>query len=65
VDGKAALTKVAIGQRRPGEVEIMEGLSAGDMVVTEGQMKLRDGVPVTPLPSTPPQAAATAAKQGG
>lgn len=54
VDGKAALTKVEIGVRRPGEVEIAHGLSAGDMVVTEGQIKLKDGAPVMVLPSKPP-----------
>ncbi|MEQ1879603.1 MAG: efflux RND transporter periplasmic adaptor subunit, partial [Burkholderiales bacterium] len=45
VDGKAALTRIDIGVRRPGEVEILTGLAAGDSVITEGQMKLRDGAP--------------------
>jgi membrane fusion protein (multidrug efflux system) len=65
VDGKALMTKVEIGQRKPGEVEIVNGLSPNDVVVTEGQMKLRDGAPVMAMPATPPQAAGTAAKQGG
>ena len=51
--GKAMLTKVEIGARRPGEVEIVAGLSPSDTVVTEGQMKLRDGAPVMVLPSQP------------
>jgi membrane fusion protein (multidrug efflux system) len=51
--GKAMLTKVEIGARRPGEVEIVAGLSPNDTVVTEGQMKLRDGAPVMVLPSKP------------
>ncbi len=42
VDGKAALTQVKLGQRRPGEVEIVEGLSAGDVVITAGHEKVRD-----------------------
>ncbi len=46
VDGKAALTKIQIGNRQPGRVEIIEGLNATDTVVTEGQIKLRDGAPV-------------------
>jgi membrane fusion protein (multidrug efflux system) len=46
VEGKAALTKVRIGQRREGRVEIVEGLGAHDQVVTAGQMKLHDGAPV-------------------
>ena len=54
VDGKAALTKVEIGTRRPGLVEIAKGLGADDMVVTDGQIKLRDGAPVTVIGATPP-----------
>ena len=46
VDGKASRTKVAVGQRRDGKVEIVGGLAAGDTVVSAGQMKLRDGTPV-------------------
>ena len=46
VDGKAVLTKIQIGNRQPGRVEIVQGLSATDTVVTEGQIKLRDGAPV-------------------
>ena len=46
VDGKALRTKVAVGQRRDGKVEILGGLSGGDTVVSAGQLKLRDGVPV-------------------
>ncbi len=46
-DGKAQLTEVRIGQRRSGEVEIVDGLAEGDTVVTAGQLKLRDGTPVT------------------
>jgi membrane fusion protein (multidrug efflux system) len=47
VDGKAVQQKVTIGERRAGEVEIREGVNDGDIVVTDGQMKLRDGAPVT------------------
>ena len=49
IDGKVELTKVELGQRTPGYVEILKGLSPGDLVVTEGQMKIRDGAPVTVL----------------
>jgi membrane fusion protein (multidrug efflux system) len=49
VDGKAALTKVTAGIRREGMVEITEGLGPDDEVVTAGQLKIRDGVPVKPL----------------
>jgi membrane fusion protein (multidrug efflux system) len=34
---------VRIGQRRVGDVQVVEGLVAGELVVTEGTQKLRDG----------------------
>jgi membrane fusion protein (multidrug efflux system) len=46
-DGKAVLTPVNTGLRRKGNVEVSSGLTAGDRVVTDGQTKLRDGVPVS------------------
>jgi membrane fusion protein (multidrug efflux system) len=56
VDGKALRAKVEIGQRRDGKTEIVGGLNEGDVVVTAGQLKLRDGVPVqvagAPAPTT-------------
>ena len=45
-EGKAQRVMVKLGQRRGATVEIVEGLKAGDEVVTAGQLKLRDGVPV-------------------
>jgi membrane fusion protein, multidrug efflux system len=67
VDNKAALTKIELGVRRPGEVEVVKGLDAGDVVVTDGQIKLKDAAPVMVLPSAPPAAAANgvAPKAGG
>jgi membrane fusion protein (multidrug efflux system) len=46
VDGKAALVKVKLGVRRNALVEVVDGLAEGDVVVTAGQLKLRDGAPV-------------------
>jgi len=46
-DGSAEKRKVRIGQRRVGDVQVIEGLAAGELVVTEGTQKLRDGAPVT------------------
>jgi membrane fusion protein (multidrug efflux system) len=46
-DGKAVRTKVEVGQRRDAKVEILTGLAKDDVVVTAGQLKLRDGAPVT------------------
>ena len=62
VDGKAALTKVEIGNRSPGSVEILKGLAANDVVITDGQMKLKDGAAVSVI--VPPPAAAPAAATG-
>ena len=40
-------TEVKVGIRQPGRVEIVEGLKAGDIVVTAGQQRLqRDGMAV-------------------
>ena len=49
-DGKAAFTKVTTGIRREGMVEILEGLAPDDEVVTAGQLKIRDGADVQPVP---------------
>jgi membrane fusion protein (multidrug efflux system) len=38
---------VELGARRKGEVEIVSGLAAGDRIVTEGTVKLRDGARVS------------------
>ena len=40
---------VQIGRRRPGEVEILAGLSAGERVIVDGTQKARDGQPVSIL----------------
>lgn len=45
-DGKAILTRVEIGERRPGQVEILSGLAPDATVVTAGQQRLQDGAPV-------------------
>jgi membrane fusion protein, multidrug efflux system len=47
VDDKAVRTKVEVGQRRDGKVEVLNGLGKDDVVVTAGQLKLRDGASVT------------------
>jgi membrane fusion protein (multidrug efflux system) len=54
VDDKALLTKVKVGQRRQGKVEILEGLERTTVIVIEGAVKLRDGAAVRVVP---PQAA--------
>jgi membrane fusion protein (multidrug efflux system) len=71
VDGKALRVKVTAGQRRDGMVEIVSGLAIGDVVVSAGQLKLRDGVPVVVAASAgagggaPPPVATGAAQPTG
>jgi membrane fusion protein (multidrug efflux system) len=57
VDGKAALTRVQTGARTQGEVEIVKGLSARDVIVVDGQLKLQDGAAVTIIADPPVSAA--------
>ncbi|MFC5067941.1 efflux RND transporter periplasmic adaptor subunit [Flaviflagellibacter deserti] len=44
--GKALESKVKLGERRAGQVEVVEGLTADSMVVVAGQGRLRDGAVV-------------------
>ena len=39
--------KVTTGGRRPGEVEILDGLESGEFVVVDGTLRARSGQPVT------------------
>jgi membrane fusion protein, multidrug efflux system len=45
-DGKAERREVRIGGRRPGSVEVLAGLAAGEQVIVEGTQKVRDGAAV-------------------
>ncbi len=54
--GVTEIVQVQIGARRPGQVEIVSGLSAQDQVVTEGAMKLQmmpPGMPVMVMAPNP------------
>ncbi|MCB1864077.1 MAG: efflux RND transporter periplasmic adaptor subunit [Chromatiales bacterium] len=44
---KAERRKISIGGRRPGEVEVLDGLKAGERVVTHGTISVRPGTAVT------------------
>jgi membrane fusion protein (multidrug efflux system) len=48
---KVAKREVTLGRREPGFVEIAAGVAAGDTVVVEGTLKLRDGAAVRDLGS--------------
>jgi membrane fusion protein (multidrug efflux system) len=52
-DRTASRVQVELGARRRGEVEVVSGLAAGDTIVTEGAVKLRDGSRVTSAPAAP------------
>lgn len=64
MDGKAVMVKIRLGVRRAAQVEVLEGLAEGDVVVTAGQLKLRDGASVKPIgegsPATLPPVAQAA-----
>lgn len=50
-DGKAVETKVSLGARKAGEVEITKGLSAADVVIVAGQTRVRNGALVEVIQS--------------
>lgn len=60
VDGKATRVPVRLGVRRTAQVEIVDGLTAGDVVVTAGQLKLRDGMAVRAVGEGAPASAPAA-----
>ncbi|SVB68528.1 uncharacterized protein METZ01_LOCUS221382, partial [marine metagenome] len=39
---------IVLGERRPGEVEILEGVTSGEAVIIGGVQKVRDGAKVKP-----------------
>jgi membrane fusion protein (multidrug efflux system) len=63
VEGKADLVRVQTGMRKVGEVEIVKGLAAGDLVVTEGTQRLAPGSFVS-IMTNPKPAAEIPAKKG-
>lgn len=51
--GKAQRRAIKVGQREPGWAEVVEGLKAGDQLITSGLQKLSSGTLVQPLPAAP------------
>jgi membrane fusion protein (multidrug efflux system) len=45
-NGQAVETKVTLGSRKDGVVEVLDGLKAEVIVITAGQQKIRNGTPV-------------------
>lgn len=46
-EDKVRQVEVTLGQRLPGQVEVVAGLKVGDEIVTQGSQKLRTGVVIT------------------
>jgi membrane fusion protein (multidrug efflux system) len=66
VEAKAQRVPIKLGVRRAAQVEVINGLQVGDVVVTAGQLKLRDGAAVRAIgegaPEIAPQSGAAGAK---
>ncbi len=64
VDGdKAVRVAVQTGQRRDGRVEIVKGVSGGDVLVSAGQAQLREGATVRIVGAKPQKSAASSPVQ--
>ncbi|MEQ8268934.1 MAG: efflux RND transporter periplasmic adaptor subunit [Parvibaculum sp.] len=61
VDGHAKLTPVQIGERLPGEVEVLSGVENGDVIIITGQLKVQDGGAVEVARDEPREATPTEA----
>ena len=46
VDDKIIRTKVTIGKRNYGKIEILKGLNEGDIILAEGTNKVRTGTKI-------------------
>jgi membrane fusion protein, multidrug efflux system len=53
--GKAVESKINVGGRLAGEVEIIEGLDSGATIVVAGHQRLRDGIAVDVVTAAPPR----------
>jgi len=53
VNGRIERRVVRIGQREPGRVEVVEGVSPGETLVVRGVQRIRHGMPVTARPVQP------------
>jgi membrane fusion protein (multidrug efflux system) len=65
VDGKAVRAKVTLGERYEGQVRVLDGVAEGDLVITAGQIKVQDGMPVQVVPPDGGVAGAGAANPSG
>jgi membrane fusion protein, multidrug efflux system len=58
--GVASKREVSLGRRRPGQVQITEGLANGEKVIVEGTQKVRDGIQVVEVDADDGTAVASA-----
>jgi membrane fusion protein (multidrug efflux system) len=63
-DGKAKRVRVKLGVRRDAQVELLEGVSAGEQVITAGIRVQRDGQPVRVVGNAPSAATGAATGEG-
>jgi membrane fusion protein (multidrug efflux system) len=56
-DGLVSRREVTLGRRKPGHVQVSQGLTSGERVVIEGTQKVRDGVQVVEVDSDGPHVA--------
>lgn len=67
-DGKAVETKVTLGERKAGHVEVRQGLSSNATVIVAGHQRLRSGAPVEVVsvdPRSPAQPGSASAASPG
>lgn len=55
--GRASRREVKLGRRRPGEVEVLDGLTVEDLAVVDGTMNVHDGSAVVTRDANAPKAA--------
>jgi membrane fusion protein (multidrug efflux system) len=60
-DGRAQRRAITIGLRQNGMVQVLEGVTPGELVVVRGTQRVRDGATVKAEAQTPATAPATAA----
>jgi membrane fusion protein (multidrug efflux system) len=61
---KAEIRRIQLGQSTPTTAVVTNGLSEGELVVSEGLQRVRPGEAVSPGPASPPPAISAPAAQG-
>jgi membrane fusion protein (multidrug efflux system) len=61
---KAQQRRIQLGQSTPSTAVVTNGLTEGELVISEGLQRVRPGQTVSPSPATPPPAISPAAEKG-